>query len=59
MSATITLAKRDSANVVQPINDVDKQGFTFDCTGCSKQMIVAKSELRKIDLCYWQLTLFI
>ena len=50
MSATITLARQDGINLIQHINDVDKkQGLSFHCVGCGKEMIVVKSEARKKD----------
>lgn len=50
MSATITLARQGSSDIIQHITRVDKsQGLFYTCVGCGKEMIVVKSDARKRD----------
>ena len=48
MSATITLAKEEASNLIQHINDVEKEkALLYRCVGCGKEMIIVKSKPRK------------
>ncbi len=49
MGATIILAKQESTDRILHINDVEKDRIGFSCVGCSKEMVVVKSEARRKD----------
>jgi hypothetical protein len=49
MSATIILAKQESTDRILHINYVETNRIGFSCVGCSKEMVVVKSEARKKD----------